>query len=806
MLKLAKGASVYRNRITLHEYTLSQLFRELKKPDIRKKKDGPYFVLAEFTDLAKPVQGDKYPYSIRNSENLIKYYGAVIDLDDAQLELKEVGPLLPECKYFLYTTFSHQLSSRYNEKGLDPQNRYRLIIPYDQPVSPDTHKMLIAYIGSCIGIENLDISTDAISRPMYLPAMHPSNRSSFDYDLRTKASLLRTTLTAQEKFEISELIEESGQDDQKKFDINEEIYEGEGRNDAACKIVGKFIANGMDNETVVRAVEAWNEVNCKPPLRRKELHTVIKSIVDGHGKRSGKWGFDELERQVKKTTSDDFEQTLKIIASADRGSITVAKREILLRDMARRLKIPISAIRDELKKHELLEEEVETAEEEKKERLTVKELRQEFKEWVYVSSLDRVYHLKKGILYKTEGFNRMHQNKLEKGTVLPLLLKYNCIQQADRLEFAPSEKKIFTRNFAVFANTYRKPELQPVYDSVKPMLDHLRMLIPDYYERNIILDYIAYLVQHPGKKILFMPIIKGGKGVGKSVIAEKIIPAVLGEQNVRAVKPRKVNADFNAWQLDTQLVVFHELKLGTTRQEKLNLTEELKEIITDHGMQASRKTVDDYDVRNFLNLFAFTNHEDAIMITPDERRFYMIRSEMQLQDDEYYDKLHTWLDDNIEAIYHYFLYRDLEDFNPYRLPYSKYTEEIKEQSYMWPQSIVMDALGDSVSWLNQDVAVSWRAIVNYIRDKSAGRDAMECDNLTYAMSSQSYKLVNALKDCGFRKYTMLSGNSRMRVNGSLETIWLTPKGVDLYNRKMLRKAAVKKCVTTQKQIFDFEGE
>lgn len=804
MLKLAKGSSVFRNRITLHEYTISQLFRELRKPVVRPKKDGPYMVLAEFQNLQKPAKGEKFPYSIRNSANLVKYHGAVLDLDDAPLELKEIGPLLPDCKYLIYTTFSHQLPSKHNEKGHEPQNRYRLVIPYDNPQTPDNHKLLIAYIASRIGIENLDLSTDAISRPMYLPAVHPSNRDDFEVEVRTKAPLLRTTLTAQEKFEISEMIDESGQNDAKKFDINEEVYEGQGRNDAACKLVGRFIQTGMDNDTLVRATEAWNEANCVPPLRKKELHTIIKSIVDGHGKRSGKWGFDELKRRVAESTTEDFEQVLKLIAHADRSAITNAKREILLRDLSRRLKLPIGALREELKQHEILDEEVESDEEEKRERKTTKELRQEFKEWVYVSSLDKLYNTRNGILYRTEGFNRMHQSKLDKGTVLPLLLKYNCIQQADRLEFAPGEEEIFTNNFTVFANTYRKPNLAPIYDSVKLMLKHFRLLLPDKHERDMILDYIAYLCQHPGKKVLWMPIIKSTKGAGKSIIVEKIIPAVLGEHNVRLVKSRKVKADFNAWQLDTQLVVFPELKIGTTRKEKLDLTEELKEVITDGGMQASRKGIDDYDVKNKVNLFGLTNHEDAILITPDERRFFMVRSEMKLQSRDYYNKLHTWLDENPEAIYHYFLYRDIEEFEPHFLPKNKYTDEIKQGSYMWPQSIVAEGLNDSQHTFNNDVACTWGMLVNYVRDNSAGRDAMECDNLTHPSSSQSYRLVNALKDSGFRKYESRKGHNRVRVNGALHTVWLTPAGVEKYAKGQLRRAAIMECLDKQRQIYDFD--
>jgi hypothetical protein len=123
---------------------------------------------------------------------------------------------------------------------------------------------------------------------------------------------------------------------------------------------------------------------------------------------------------------------------------------------------------------------------------------------------------------------------------------------------------------------------------------------------------------------------------------------------------------------------------------------------------------------------------------------------------------------------------------------------------MWPQSILMDALSDSKHFFNTDSATTWSAIVAWIREMSTGRDAMEVDNLMHSFSSQSYKLINALKDSGFRKYTSRTGESRMRIKGKLETIWLTPQGCDLHNANRLRRAKIKDDLQHQKTIFDFE--
>lgn len=799
MLKLAYGTSAFRNRVTLHEMSVNSFFRKLQKPEVRKKKDGNYFILSEFNDLAK--KGEK-PHSIRNGSNLIRHYGASIDLDHANVDINEIVDAMPECKYIIYTTFSHMLPAKFNEKGNDPEPRYRLVVPYDKPVTHDKHKQLIMLICNQLGIDGVDLSTDAISRPMYLPAVHPSNKKDFDFKIRLKAPLFNTTLSADEEYELAQQLDNTT--DVKSFDINETLYEGDGRNDAATKLVGKLIKMGMDLDTTTQTLSAWNQSNCVPPLKKKELARTLKSIVDGHTQRSNSWGYEEIKRRIDESSIDDFDSLITLIAKSDSNIISNAKKQILIRELSKKAKLPLKDVKEEIKRQEILEDEVHSEEEVQKEKLTVKDLREEFSDWVYISGIDKVWHLQKRMPFKTEGFNRMHQHKLDKGMVLPLLLKYNAIKQADRIEFRPGEKEFFKEEYCSLVNTYLPPEINAVEGSVTPMLRHFRKLLPNKEERDNILDYISFIVQKPGKKVLWMPIIKGGKGVGKTVIVEKIITPILGERNVNNVKSKKIGGEFNAWTLDTQLVCFNELKVGTTRKEKLDLTDDLKEAITDNTMGASRKGVDDYQVKNCVNFFALTNHEDAILITPDERRFYLLRSDMILQSKQYYKKLHDYLDDNVEAIYYYFKHRDISNFTPYQLPESAYTNEVKNASLMWPQSVIAEGLEGRLAIFRKNDVTSWNIIVNYLRENSSGRDAMEVDNLGAQSSSQSYRLLNALREAGFRRWNSKTGTNRMRIHGKLETVWLTPEGAEKQRKNGLSKSKIRLQLETQQKIFDFD--
>lgn len=62
----------------------------------------------------------------------------------------------------------------------------------------------------------------------------------------------------------------------------EPVGEGE-RNDKAAKIVGKYVAKGIDTEDIFNILSAWNTRN-KPPLSDKELWTIIASVQKTHAR------------------------------------------------------------------------------------------------------------------------------------------------------------------------------------------------------------------------------------------------------------------------------------------------------------------------------------------------------------------------------------------------------------------------------------------------------------------------------------------------------------------------------------------
>ena len=98
----------------------------------------------------------------------------------------------------------------------------------------------------------------------------------------------------------------------------------------------------------------------------------------------------------------------------------------------------------------------------------------------------------------------------------------------------------------------------------KIFLEHMRYLIPDERERKLLLDWLAWLVQHPDQKIMYAVLIVGLERTGKSWLGY-MLRKLLGDSNVAMVGDEDPVGDtFNGWTENKLLGVVHELadKIG----------------------------------------------------------------------------------------------------------------------------------------------------------------------------------------------------------------------------------------------------
>jgi len=60
-----------------------------------------------------------------------------------------------------------------------------------------------------------------------------------------------------------------------------------GRNDAASRLAGHYLARGLPEEEVAEILGMWNAVRCTPPLPQQELRATVKSIAQAEARKQG---------------------------------------------------------------------------------------------------------------------------------------------------------------------------------------------------------------------------------------------------------------------------------------------------------------------------------------------------------------------------------------------------------------------------------------------------------------------------------------------------------------------------------------
>jgi hypothetical protein len=234
-------------------------------------------------------------------------------------------------------------------------------------------------------------------------------------------------------------------------------------------------------------------------------------------------------------------------------------------------------------------------------------------------------------------------------------------------------------------------------------LDHMTKILPDANDRKIFLDYMAHCIKYPGYKIQWAPLLQSAEGVGKTVFFE-IISHSLGDMYVyRPKAPELVSSGskFNAWMRGKLAIMVDEIKIDERRE----LIEILKPMITDSRIEVQSKGVDQDMEDNVANWVFFSNYKDAIPINKNGRRYAIFYSTLQSErdimnagmDKAYFDRLWTWLrkGGGLQAVTYWFKHYPIECGDiPVRAPHTSSHEEALRISRSPVEVIISDSIAD----------------------------------------------------------------------------------------------------------------
>ena len=246
-----------------------------------------------------------------------------------------------------------------------------------------------------------------------------------------------------------------------------------------------------------------------------------------------------------------------------------------------------------------------------------------------------------------------------------------CFPRAHKACFRPELKSgaIVDEEGIKLVNTYVPIDTEQRQGDPAPFLQHIAKLLPDQYDQQILLAYAAALVQYPGVKFQWMPLLQGVEGNGKSFVGACLEHAV-GKRYTHKPNAKDISNKFNAW-LEGKLFINIEEVYTIDRED---VVETMKPLITNSRVEIQGKGDNQETGDNRANFFGTTNHHVAIRKTNNDRRYAVFFTAQQRAEDlfrdgmtgVYFPQLYRWARDCGYAIVNWYLrnYKIPDELNP----------------------------------------------------------------------------------------------------------------------------------------------
>ena len=261
---------------------------------------------------------------------------------------------------------------------------------------------------------------------------------------------------------------------------------------------------------------------------------------------------------------------------------------------------------------------------------------------------------------------------------------------------------------------------------------------------DYVMGWMARTVQQPATQGEVAIVMKGGRGIGKSKVAQ-VFGSLFGRHTLHISNSSHLVGNFNAHLRDTLFLFADEAFFaGDKKHESV-----LKTLITEETLAIEAKGVD-LDVQpNFIHLMMASNNNWVIPAGPDERRYLVLEvGERNKQDYTFFGAMDEQLNNGGREGFLYDLMRhDISDFNVRDVPYTDALADQKKRSLgsveEWWYSRIREGriLPEHETWI-QTVPVPsiYSSFVNYVdkwkiynrnmNETVFGRDFAQCVDIT----------------------------------------------------------------------------
>ena len=334
--------------------------------------------------------------------------------------------------------------------------------------------------------------------------------------------------------------------------------------------------------------------------------------------------------------------------------------------------------------------------------------------YAYITGMDRIYDLQARQFVKTDAFRKTYN--IGQDDIHDEAFIQGKMKRFDAITYWPGMKSGVEVSLEgrQCLNTWTPSTLAPAEGDASPWLDlfkHMRMK-PE--EAEHVLDYFAFMLQHPGRKINHGLVLGGAHGIGKDTLLEPVKRAV-GYHNVGTPGGELLLSQFNDWAAGKKLVVFQEVAVASRREAK-DIEHKLKPVLAapPSSLSIHPKGLPVYEVPNLLQLVVVTNDRHPLHVSSGDRRYFMTWAQWKPNIRErkqwapFWSDFHRWLDTGGDAVVlSYLLNRDVSAFDPGAAPpVTEWREDAADSSLSDVALEVRDRLNDGFGAFGWDVATA----------------------------------------------------------------------------------------------------
>lgn len=249
-------------------------------------------------------------------------------------------------------------------------------------------------------------------------------------------------------------------------------------------------------------------------------------------------------------------------------------------------------------------------------------------------------------------------------------------------------------------NQYKAPpEIVGDAEGAEPWIEHIKKLWPDPKEHEFFFNYCAHMVQRPHEKCNAAIVLSGTQGIGKDA-ALWPVKAAVGSWNCKGVDPDELFSPYKPW-LQTLMLTIDEVRPSKDDFHASSMYNILKPMIV--APPDTLPLNDKYQklryVINVLRVFITTNDWMAMFIPPEDRRMFIMHSNLPQRWHEaegkpaYFERLFEWFAEGGAANVAAWLgARDLSGFNPKAQVERTAGWEAVATSWGEPDDAIMQAL------------------------------------------------------------------------------------------------------------------